>query len=88
MTISKEREEAHHCHARGCKTKTKPEMLMCYKHWKMVPRLLQLEVWKHYREGQCDDMSPSEAWHKAADAAIMAVYIKEVTAARLKEPFK
>lgn len=68
---------AHHCHARGCTKEVKPELLMCLRHWKMVPRPLQLEVWKHYRPGQCDDKNPSEAWHKAADAAIAAVAAKE-----------
>lgn len=67
----------HHCHARGCTKEVKPELLMCLRHWKMVPKPLQLEVWKHYRPGQCDDKNPSEAWHKAADAAIAAVAAKE-----------
>lgn len=43
----------------------------------MVPKAIQQEVWKHYRPGQCDDKNPSEAWHKAADAAIAAVAAKE-----------
>lgn len=67
----------HHCHARGCSTLTKPEMLMCLKHWRMVPRNLQKDVWAHYRVGQCDDKSPSKAWYAAADAAIAAVAAKE-----------
>lgn len=67
----------HHCHARGCPTVTKPEMLMCRKHWYMVPAKLQKEVWKHYRVGQCDDMNPSKEWHVAADAAIAFVAEKE-----------
>lgn len=68
---------AHICHARGCKTPVKPELLMCFKHWKMVPRNLQRNVWKHYRRGQCDDKNPSLEWHAAADAAIKAVFEKE-----------
>lgn len=71
---------AHHCHARGCTTPCKPEMLMCLKHWRMVPLNLQRAVWAHYRPGQCDDKRPSEAWHKAADAAILAVFQKEAAA--------
>jgi hypothetical protein len=69
--------DTHHCHARGCRTPCEPERLMCLAHWRMVPRDLQREVWRHYRHGQCDDMRPSEAWHKAADAAIRAVFDKE-----------
>ncbi|EEF22974.1 conserved hypothetical protein [Ricinus communis] len=43
----------------------------------MVPRALQLAVWKHYRAGQCDDKSPSAAWLAAARAAIDAVASQE-----------
>lgn len=60
----------HHCHARGCTTPCKPEYLMCPRHWRMVPVRLQRGVWRTYRDGQCDDMSPSAEWHVAADAAI------------------
>ena len=67
----------HHCHAKNCKTKCKPEYLMCGKHWALVPDKLQKAVYAHYRIGQCEDMNPSEAWHKAADAAISYVFQKE-----------
>jgi len=76
--------EAHRCHARFCETPTKPEMLMCLKHWRMVPKVLQHEVWLHYRPGQCDDKEPSNAWHEAADAAIEAVLRKECAAAKAR----
>lgn len=52
-------------------------MLMCLKHWRMVPRDIQRRVWSTYRPGQCDDKQPSESWHEAADAAIAAVATKE-----------
>lgn len=61
---------SHHCHARDCKTPTRPEMLMCRSHWARVPDKLQKPVYATYRHGQCDDMKPSKAWHEAADAAI------------------
>jgi hypothetical protein len=67
----------HHCHAAGCRTVTKPENLMCLRHWKMVPRGLQRAVMAHYRPGQCDDKSPSDAWLVAAKAAIAAAAAKE-----------
>lgn len=63
----------HHCHAEGCRVAVPPEMLMCKRHWFMVPKALREEVWRTYRPGQCDDKTPSEEWHKAADAAIKAV---------------
>ena len=51
---------------------------MCYSHWKMVPKKLQLAVYKTYRNGQCTDKNPSAEWIKAANAAINAVYEKEI----------
>lgn len=60
----------HTCHARGCKVPCRPQYLMCPRHWRRVHPTLQRAVWRTYREGQCDDKNPSEAWHKAADAAI------------------
>jgi hypothetical protein len=80
--------DAHRCHVRGCSMRVKPEMLMCRHHWFRVPAKIQRAVWAAYRRGQCDDMSPSEAWHEAADAAIgyvatlddEPVLIKEINA--------
>jgi hypothetical protein len=60
----------HTCHARGCEVPVKPELLMCYAHWRKVPSQVQRAVWAAYRPGQCDDMRPSKDWHLAADAAI------------------
>lgn len=68
---------AHRCHATGCTRQVKPELLMCFPHWNRVPRAIQRAVWANYRHGQCDDMSPTEKWHDAADAAIGAVARKE-----------
>lgn len=72
------RRAAHHCHARGCKVIVRPEILMCKPHWFMVPYALRHEVWRTYHPGQCDGTPlPSEAWHRAADAAIAVVFEKE-----------
>lgn len=65
---------SHTCHAKKCKTAVKPELLMCYPHWKMVPKSLQDEVWKYYRVGQCNDKRPSKEWLKAANDAIDYVF--------------
>lgn len=70
----------HHCHAQGCKTPCKPEMLMCLRHWRMVPKAIQRAVWAAYVSGQCNRGSgivPSQVWHQAADAAIYAVAQRE-----------
>jgi hypothetical protein len=63
----------HHCHAIGCDTPTKPTLLMCGRHWAMVPTALRFEVIKHYRRGQCDDKRPSREWALAATRARLAV---------------
>lgn len=69
---------AHTCHAKGCKTNCKPEYLMCPRHWRMVPRRVQLAVYKYYQPGQCQgDPAPSKEWHVAADAAIRCVFEAE-----------
>lgn len=60
----------HHCHAVECMVPTRPELLMCPRHWRMVPGHVQRRVWATYRRGQCDDKRPSQEWHQAADAAI------------------
>lgn len=60
----------HHCHARGCESAVKPELLMCWFHWKQIPKIIQQAVYLHYRPGQCDDKHPSKEWMEAADAAI------------------
>jgi hypothetical protein len=67
----------HVCHARGCDVPVPPEMLMCRAHWFRLPSKIRRAVWASYREGQCDDKRPSEAWHKAADAAIALVAVLE-----------
>jgi hypothetical protein len=64
------RELPHTCHARGCATPVKPEMLMCFAHWRRVPKKIQRAVWAAYRPGQCDDKDVSDKWTLAADAAI------------------
>jgi hypothetical protein len=76
----------HHCHARNCSTAVPPELLMCAKHWRMVPKPMQQDVWRNYRRGQCDDMRPSRAWHDAADAAITFVAKKEAAARAAAKP--
>lgn len=68
----------HTCHARGCFAPVPPKMLMCRRHWFMVPSLLRARVWATYRPGQeAGGLPPSEEWHQAADAAIAAVAEKE-----------
>ena len=63
----------HQCHARGCEIEVDPALLMCRRHWFMVPPPLRREVWRTYRPGQEDDKLPSDEYLLAARAAIEAV---------------
>lgn len=68
----------HTCHARDCDKPIPPRLLMCRKHWGMVPVELVRAVYRHYQPGQEDGRhTPTAAWHTAADAAIAAVAAKE-----------
>lgn len=67
----------HHCHAKDCTLETAPRLLMCPRHWGMVPKDLQRRVWATYRDGQEQDKKPSADYLAAARAAINAVALKE-----------
>jgi len=67
----------HTCHAAGCETEVPPRMLMCGKHWRMVPRAIQLRVWQHYRSGQEIDKKPSAEYLEVMREATQAVKAKE-----------
>lgn len=67
----------HRCHAVDCDAPVPPEKLMCIRHWRMVPKAIKADVWKHYRPGQCDDKRTSPEWRDAARRAIAAVLIAE-----------
>lgn len=64
---------SHRCHASYCDRPTDPRLLMCPQHWRKVPRLLQLQVLRHYRPGQEVTKSPSLRWTLAAYRAVIAV---------------
>lgn len=63
----------HFCHALGCKVEVPPKLLMCLRHWRMVPKDLQARVWRTYRPGQEITKDPTEEYLEAADTAIRAV---------------
>ena len=63
----------HTCHAIGCETPVPPALLMCPRHWRQVPRAVQLQVWATYRPGQEQDKTPSRAYLAAALEAIRLV---------------
>lgn len=67
----------HACHAIGCNVQVPPRMLMCAKHWRMVPRDLQDAVWATYVEGQEIRKDPTDAYMDAQTNAVSAVAKKE-----------
>jgi len=50
---------------------------MCWIHWRRVPKVIREKVYKHYRDGQCDDKLPSKEWLDAVHEAIEIVAEKE-----------
>lgn len=67
----------HLCHAKNCTRVVPSAMLMCPQHWRMVPWNLQAQVWARYVPGQETRKDPSNAYLRAARAAIEAVAEKE-----------
>jgi hypothetical protein len=63
----------HHCHIPDCNTVVPPRLLMCARHWRMVPKAQQGSVGLYYRPGQENDKNPSVEYLRAARAAIAAV---------------
>ena len=49
----------HHCHWPGCQAQVPPAMWGCRKHWYALPKSLRDEVWRSYRPGQEDTLTPS-----------------------------
>lgn len=68
---------SHHCHATGCTRDVPPKLLMCYRHWCMVPRPLQNEIWRTYVVGQEITKTPTAEYVIAQKNAIEAVEKKE-----------
>ncbi len=67
----------HTCHAKGCKKEVPPRMLMCPTHWRMVPRLIQREVWAAYVPGQEIRKDPTREYLDVMQRAIDAVHREE-----------
>jgi hypothetical protein len=68
---------AHTCHAVGCNVSVPPRLLMCIKHWRMVPLAIQRKVWRAYRPGQEIDKRPTDNYFVVAREAIEAVRVRE-----------
>lgn len=67
----------HKCHAEGCDTEVAPKLHMCLPHWRLVPKLVQQLIWKHYRPGQEVDKKPSTEYLCVAFVSVSCVALKE-----------
>ncbi len=67
----------HTCHALGCEKAVPPKMLMCLRHWRMVPVPLQRAVWREYVPGQEIRKDPTSAYLAVQAEAVNAVAAKE-----------
>lgn len=52
-------------------------MHMCLRHWRMVPKVVQDLIWKHYRTGQENDKRPSVEYLAVAFVSVSCVALKE-----------
>jgi hypothetical protein len=70
--------EGKPCPVRGCTAHAKPNQLMCWPHWRRVPKPLNRAVFETYAEtrgyGAVDAL---RRYQEARDAAIAAVEAKE-----------
>lgn len=64
---------SHKCEAQGCTKRVPSEMLMCRRHWFMVPKDLRCRVWAGYHRGMDDE------YHVAVAAAVDAVQACEAS---------
>lgn len=62
---------SHACAIPNCNRSAKDGQLMCWPHWRRVPRALNHAVFETYIYG------PRAAYREARDAAISAVVAKE-----------
>lgn len=67
----------HRCHLPGCERHIHPRLLLCDRHWRLVPVELKRAVWHHYQPGQETRKDPSPAYREAARQAVAAVVAQE-----------
>lgn len=67
----------HTCHAHECDKIVPPKMLMCLKHWRMLPSQFQGDIWRHYVPGQEIRKDPTNEYIKAQQRAVAVVLMRE-----------
>lgn len=67
----------HRCHAIGCEVAIPPRLLMCKRHWFMVPPDIRARVWDEYVPGQEIRKDPTDEYLDVTGEAIRAVAERE-----------
>lgn len=65
------------CAAVGCGAKISPQLLMCRKHWFIVPKSIRDRVWANYVRGQEKRLDATDAYMAAYHEAVAAVARRE-----------
>jgi len=66
------------CPVAGCTAHAKPQQLMCWAHWRRVPKALNRAVFDTFADMRSDKSADTmRAYRQARDAAIDAVNTKE-----------
>lgn len=61
----------HVCYAHGCERERRPDHVMCYEHWEMVPRTIRYQVYRmsyNLKRKQCTRADYWSVINKARDA--------------------
>lgn len=73
------KDETHECAAKGCSAQITHRLLMCFRHWRMVPANLQRALFNAYRKvpggGGRADLTPQ--YLQAMEACVKAVAAAE-----------
>lgn len=67
----------HTCHAARCPLPVPPQMFMCRRHWRMIPKRMQRELWAVYVPGQEERKDPSREYLQVAKRLVHYVAEKE-----------
>ena len=59
----------HTCHWPGCKQQVPPARWGCPRHWFMLPKPIRDLIWRTYRPGQEETLTPSAAYLEATQKA-------------------
>lgn len=66
---SAQQTRGHLCHWPGCVKEVPPAMWGCTPHWYALPADIRSAIWRAYKIGQEDTMTPSRAYIEAARRA-------------------